>query len=53
MLSGVQDEAVVQVNPRVADGVSTFEHDMTDPRSRELSRRGQSGRAGTNDDRLV
>ena len=53
MLSGVKDKAVVQVNPRVPDGVATFEHDMTDLGSRELSRCGKSGRAGANDDRLV
>jgi hypothetical protein len=53
MLSGMKDEAVVQMNPRVPDGLAAFEHDMTDPGPRELSRRSQAGRAGANDDRLV
>lgn len=53
MLPRVQDEPIVQMNPRMPDRVAALEHEMTDSGPRELARRCQAGRTGADHDCVV
>lgn len=53
MLPGVKDEAVVEVNPRVTDGLAALQDEMIDSGPCQFPRRRQSGRTGTDDDCVV
>jgi len=53
VFTGVKDEAVVQVNPRVTHGLAALQDEMIDSGPCQFSRRRQSSGAGADDDCVV
>ena len=48
----MEHEAVVQVRPRMADGIAAFEDEMVDA-PRQLARGREPGGSGADNDRVV